>query len=143
MTPGKTTAGSTGPFDLGSSPIHLGVDARGESAAVPLRDLGFDGPAFEAYIDAHCEPDAPGRLIMVESTPKDWPAWECHTEGDVIVIEGRGEFIQEIDGKERRIAAAPGVAVINPKDVWHTADVSEPMRAIYITPCPGTESRPR
>jgi mannose-6-phosphate isomerase-like protein (cupin superfamily) len=135
----------TGPFDLGSTPIHLGSVAADAPAALPLPDFGFDGPAFQAYVEAHCTPDSPGRLIMVESTPGNWPAWECHTEGDeiVIVLEGRAEFIQEMDGGERRTAVGPGSAIINPKGVWHTADVSEPLKAIYITPCPGTEHRVR
>jgi hypothetical protein len=27
--------------------------------------------------------------------------------------------------------------------VWHTANVRKPMRALYLTPCPGTQHRPR
>jgi mannose-6-phosphate isomerase-like protein (cupin superfamily) len=136
---------STGPFDLSKSPIHLGSRVGVDNPAVPLPGFGFDGPSFEAYIAAHCEDGAPGRLIMVESTPQDWPAWECHTEGDeiVIVLEGRAEFIQEIDAEECRMAVGPGSAIINPMGVWHTADVEEPMKAIYITPCPGTQHRKR
>jgi len=135
----------TGPFDLSSTPIHIGSEVNAENPAVPLPDFGFDGPSFEAYIAAHCKPGAPGRLIMIETTATDWPAWECHTDGDeiVIVLEGKGEFIQEIDGEKHRTSVSPGVAIINPKDVWHTADVSEPLRAIYITPCPGTKHRER
>jgi quercetin dioxygenase-like cupin family protein len=116
-----------------------------DNPAVPLPGFGFDGPAFEAYIAAHCAPGAPGRLIMVESTPSHWPAWECHTEGDeiVIVLEGKAEFIQEIDGAEQRTPVGPGSTIINPVGVWHTADVEEPMLAIYITPCPGTKHRKR
>ena len=145
MTTSSGPERTTGPFDLSSTPIHLETGAGAESPAVPLADFGFDQAAFEAYIAAHCEPGAPGRLIMVESTPKDWPAWECHTEGDeiVIVLEGKGEFIQEIGGEERRTPVKPGVTIINPKGVWHTADVAEPLKAIYITPCPGTEHRKR
>ena len=136
---------STGPFDLSESPIHLGSRAGAENPAAALPGFGFDGPAFEAYIAAHCADGAPGRLVMVESTPGDWPVWECHTEGDeiVIVLEGKVEFIQEIDGEERHMAVGPGSAIINPKGVWHTADVEEPMKAIYITPCPGTQHRER
>jgi hypothetical protein len=33
--------------------------------------------------------------------------------------------------------------MINPAGVWHTADVEEPVKAIYITPCPGTQHRAR
>jgi len=135
----------TGPFDLSQTPIHLGSRVGVDEPALPLADFSFDGAAFEAYVAAHCSSDAPGRLVMVESTPRDWPSWECHSAGDeiVIVLEGSGEFIQEIDGRERRIAVGPGSAVINPAGVWHTADVSSPIRAIYMTPCPGTQHRAR
>ena len=82
---------------------------------------------------------------MIETTPGDWPTWERHTDGDelVIILEGAGTFIQDIDGEERRMTIAPGATVVNPKGVWHTADVTEPMRAIYLTPCPGTEHKAR
>ncbi len=135
----------TGPFHLDATPIHLGSGAGGESQALPLEGFGFDVPSFEAYIAEHCSPGAPGRLVMVETTPADWPAWECHTAGDeiVIVLEGRADFIQEIEGTESRIAVGPGSTIINPAGVWHTADVSESLKAIYITPCPGTEHRER
>ncbi len=128
------------PFDLSKTPIHFD----GQNAW-PVGDFTFDGASFQAYIEAFCAEGAPGRIIMVELTPTDWPAWECHTQGDeiVIVLEGRGEFIHEISGEERRMPFGPGCTFINPGGVWHTADVTEPMRAIYITPAPGTEHRPR
>lgn len=145
MGTSSSTDRSTGPFDLSSTPIHLGALAGAEKPAAPLPGFGFDGPAFQKYIADHCAAGAPGRLIMVESTPQSWPAWECHTEGDeiVIVLEGKAEFIQEIGGEERRTGVGPGSAIINPAGVWHTADVEEPLRAIYITPCPGTQHRER
>jgi len=135
----------TGPFDLSSTPIHLGSEAGGEDSAVPLPGFGFDPPAFESYIAEHCKPGAPGRLVMVETTPSDWRSWECHSEGDeiVIVLEGKGEFIQQIDGEDRRTAVSPGTTLVNPKGVWHTADVEVSIKAIYITPCPGTQHRQR
>jgi quercetin dioxygenase-like cupin family protein len=135
---------STGPFDLKSTPIHLGSLAGAEQPAVPLPGFAFDGPAFESYVANHCT-SGPGRLIMVESTPQSWSAWECHTEGDeiVVVLEGKAEFIQEIDGEERRAVVSPGSAIINPAGVWHTADVTEPLKAIYMTPCRGTKHRKR
>ena len=136
---------ATGPFDLSRSPIHLGSEVGAENPAVPLPDFGFDGPSFERYIAEHCKSGAPGRLVMIETTPTNWGAWECHTEGDelVIVLAGRAEFVQQIDGQEHRTPVGPGDTMINPAGVWHTADVSEPLRAIYITPCPGTQHRPR
>jgi mannose-6-phosphate isomerase-like protein (cupin superfamily) len=135
----------TGPFDLSKTPIHLGSVVAPGNPALPLAGFGFDGPSFERYIAEHCAPGAPGRLIMVETSPTNWPSWECHTEGDeiVIVLEGEGVFIQEIDGQTRRTPFAPGCTLINPAGVWHTADVTQPLKAIYITPCPGTEHRAR
>jgi uncharacterized cupin superfamily protein len=135
----------TGPFDLSRTPIHLGSRVSADEPALPLPGFGFDGPSFEAYVRAHCAPGAPGRLVMIETTPQDWPAWECHREGDelVIVLEGEGELLQEIDGETWRSAFRPGSAFINPAGVWHTANVRTPMRAIYLTPCPGTQHRPR
>lgn len=145
MSPPSAGARMTGPYDLSKTPIHVASEVGVEHPAVPLPGFGFDGPSFQAYIAEHCSAAAPGRLIMVESTPTSWGAWECHTEGDeiVIVLEGRAEFIQEVDGEQRRTAVGPGSTMINPVGVWHTADVEEPMKAIYITPCPGTQHRPR
>jgi quercetin dioxygenase-like cupin family protein len=136
---------ATGPFDLGETPIHLGSRMGASDPAVPLPGFGFDGPAFEAYIAAHCTSEAPGRLLMIETTPGDWPAWERHPAGDeiVIVLEGKATFLQEIAGEVRRTPVGPGSAIINPAGVWHTADVAQPLKAIYITPCPGTEHRRR
>lgn len=135
----------TGPFDLGRTPIHLGSAVDAGSPAVPIHGFDFDGASFERYVARHCETGAPGRLVMLATSPTNWGAWECHPEGDeiVIVLEGKGVFIQEIDGGTRSIAIGPGTTVINPAGVWHTADVEVPVKAIYITPCPGTRHRMR
>jgi mannose-6-phosphate isomerase-like protein (cupin superfamily) len=135
----------TGPFDLSKTPIHLGSLAGADTPAVPIPDFGFDGRAFGAYVAEHCSPSAPGRLIMVESTLTNWGAWECHTQGDevVIVLEGKGVFIQQIGKEERRTPVGPGSTMINPAGVWHTADIEAPLRAIFITPIPGTQHRAR
>ncbi len=134
-----------GPFDLSKDPIHLGDTGVAQGQSVALKNFGFDGPAFGAYIGEHCDDGAPGRLMMIETTPVDWTTWERHTDADeiVFVLEGKGEFIQEIDGREERIAVGPGQGLINPRGVWHTADVEESITAIYLTPCPGTENKPR
>lgn len=131
---------NNGPFNLGKSPIHLG-----NTGTAVQHGFGFDGPAFEAYVNAHSTEAEPGRLAMIEESPEDWGAWECHNCGDelVIVLAGTGTFIQEIDGKEVSMPFGPGDAVVNPAGVWHTANITTAMRAIYLTPCYGTEHRPR
>ena len=74
-----------------------------------------------------------------------WDSWERHPAGEeiVVLVSGRVDLIQEIDGEERVVALTPGTAVINPRNVWHTANVHEPGDALFITPGRGTEHRPR
>jgi len=134
-----------GPFDLSKQPIHINDTNISVGSAVALSGFRFDGPSFESYIEAHCDTNAPGRLMMIETTPANWSTWERHTDADeiVFVLSGKGVFIQEDDGKQVEIPVEPGACLINPKDVWHTADVEEPIQAIYLTPCPGTEHKPR
>jgi mannose-6-phosphate isomerase-like protein (cupin superfamily) len=134
-----------GSFDLSVTPIHLDSLNDSKNSAIPLNNFGFDGPAFEAYINEYCAA-GPGRLVMVEITATNWVHWECHTLGDeiVIVLEGRANFIQEREGQQPTILPVQaGSTIINPRDVWHTADVSESLKAIYITPCKGTKHRER
>lgn len=140
----ESNAAGVGPFDLSVTPIHLDSVNDSENPAVPLVDFGFDGPSFEAYISTHCVA-GPGRIVMVETSPSNWMHWECHNLGDelVIILEGRADFIQERDEGNVVLPVQAGSAIINPKGVWHTADISEPIKAIYITPCKGTEHRER
>ena len=131
---------NVGPFDLGVTPIHLDFNG----PAVPLTGFGFDGPSFESYIASHCA-DGPGRIVMIEASPSNWRHWECHTLGDelVIVLAGKANFIQEVSGKEVVLPVEAGSTIINPRGVWHTADIVEPIKAIYLTPAKGTEHRER
>jgi mannose-6-phosphate isomerase-like protein (cupin superfamily) len=128
------------PIRLDRTPVHLGEDTR----AHRVEDFTFAPAGFEQYMKRYCS-SGPGRLVMIEHSKANWPAWERHPSGDeiVIAISGRATLIQEIDGTERRVPLGPGDAVVNPAGVWHTADVIEPLTAVYITPCPGTEHRER
>ena len=71
--------------------------------------------------------------------------WERHPAGDEVVVQlgGRVVVIQDAAGGEQRLELGPGEALINPKGVWHTADVLEPGDSLFITPGRGTEHRPR
>ena len=71
--------------------------------------------------------------------------WERHPAGDevVVALSGHQTLIQEVDGRQHRIELHAGQAVINPRGVWHTADIHEPGSALFITPGRGTEHRPR
>ena len=133
---------SPGPINLAKTPIH--IPSTNESF-MPLDWFKFDGPSFGKYVTEICTAEEPGRLVMIETTPTDWPTWERHMDGDelVIVLEGSGTFYQDIDGEKHAMPFSAGDTFLNPKAVWHTADVTSPMRAVYVTPCPGTENKPR
>lgn len=132
-----------GAIDLSRSPVHISTHAAKDFAV--LEGFGFDGPSFESYVQDKCSDEDPGCLVMIENSPASWPTWERHPAGDelVFILEGHGTFFHEIDGEPVPIEFAPGDTILNPKGVWHTADLTEPLRAIYITTCPETDHKPR
>ena len=101
--------------------------------------------AKRAYGEAVAGDGAEGRMVMVFEAARSWDVWECHPEGDEVVVclSGRMTVIREIDGASDDVAVGPGEAMINPMGVWHTADVHEPGRFMTITPGRGTKHRPR
>jgi uncharacterized cupin superfamily protein len=139
-----TTPDTTEPataFDLRSTYIHLGVDA----SAVPLPDFSWTDDYLAAYDERFSADGEQGRLVMMGELDASWETWERHPAGQevVVLLSGRAELIQELDGDQRRVDLRPGQAVINPTGVWHTADVHEAGQALFITPGSGTEIRPR
>jgi uncharacterized cupin superfamily protein len=129
-------------FDLERVYVHLGLGATAE----PLPDFAWDGEALAAYEAAHAGDGVEGRLVMIGRSGADWTVWERHPAGQelVVLLEGRMTLVQERDGAEVRIPmTAAGQAAVNPTGVWHTADVHEPCRVLYVTPGLGTEHRPR
>jgi mannose-6-phosphate isomerase-like protein (cupin superfamily) len=127
----------TKPYNLETTPLHFSRDS-----VVAVPDFGGD---YDRYIAKYCTDGDVGRLAQLYKSEADWGMWETHPAGDevVIVMSGRAEFIQRIDGVERRVVVGPGEAIINPPGVAHTANVVEPFLALYITPGPGTFHEPR
>ena len=128
-------------FDLSTTHVHLGLGSR----AVPIPDFEWT-PAFLArYAAEHNSDGDEGRLVMIGTGDSSWATWERHPAGEevVVVISGRVTVVQELDGVENRIELTEGEAAINPRNVWHTADIAEPCRMLFITPGQGTEHRPR
>lgn len=126
---------------LDTTPVHFAAPA----SATVIDGFTFDPAGFQAYMAAHTSAAEPGRLVFVERSAANWQSWERHTQGDelVIILDGVALFVQEVGGAEVRIRVSAGQAVLNPAGTWHTADVEEPFSAVYLTPCPGTEHRPR
>ena len=129
------------PFDLDTTFVHLGLGAR----ATPLPDFSWSPEYLAAYDDRFAADGDEGRLVTLGELDESWTTWERHPAGDevVVLVSGKAELVQDLDGNERRATLTAGQAVVNPRGVWHTADVIEPGRALFITPGRGTEHRPR
>jgi mannose-6-phosphate isomerase-like protein (cupin superfamily) len=86
-----------------------------------------------------------GRLASYYEMDADWDQWEVHPKGDELVclISGRMEFLLDLQDEHASVTLAkPGDFVLVPCGTWHTAKVSEPSAALFITPGEGTEHRP-
>jgi mannose-6-phosphate isomerase-like protein (cupin superfamily) len=131
----------TDAFELSNVPVHLGLGATAET----LPGFAWTPEYLGAYTERTAGDGDDGRLVVAERQDASWTSWERHPAGEevVILLSGRVDLIQEIDGEARTVALTPGMAVINPRNVWHTADVHEPGEALFITPGRGTEGRPR
>ena len=130
------------PVDLlEGAALHLGLDA----TATPMPDFSWDPAALAAYVERFDGDGDEGRLVVMFDSAESWTSWERHPRGEevVVLVSGRMDLLQDRDGEERRVPMTAGMAVVNPKGVWHTADIHEPSRALFITPGRGTEHRPR
>ena len=62
----------------------------------------------------------------------------------VLLVEGSMSLLQEMpDGSVVTTILGPGDYAINSPGVWHTADVTGPATALFITAGLGTDHRPR
>jgi hypothetical protein len=60
----------------------------------------------------------------------------------VVLLSGRVEVMQEVEGTRRVVELRAGEGMVDPRNVWHTTVVQEPGAALFITPGAGTEHRP-
>ena len=128
-------------FDLSRTFVHLGLGVR----AVPVPDFEWS-PEFLAGYDRTFAGDGDeGRLVSVVPQAATWNSWERHPAGEelVVLLSGRVDVIQDIDGEARVVELHSGEAVVNPRNVWHTAIVHERGDALFVTPGRGTEHRSR
>ncbi|MFI5046117.1 MAG: cupin domain-containing protein [Acidimicrobiia bacterium] len=128
-------------FDLSTTCVHLGLGARVDL----LPDFEWTPEYLTAYRDRTEGDGDDGRLVGYFEQGVSWDSWERHPGGEelVVLVSGRVDLFQEIDGEVHKVELTPGTAVVNPRGVWHTADVHDPGHALFITPGRGTEVRPR
>lgn len=140
MTNGGDTTIPGGAFDLSRTFVHLSPG----STATTLPDFEWTEEQVEAYRRRFVADGPDGRLVCIVAQDATWDRWERHPGGEevVVLLSGRVDIVQEIDGEPRTVELRPGEALVNPKNVWHTARVHEPGLGLFITPGDGTEHRP-
>jgi quercetin dioxygenase-like cupin family protein len=128
-------------FDLNHYPVHLGLNAKASVQDEFTGDMGW----YERYGARNEADGAEGRLVTLHAFSTSWPTWEMHPDGDEVVacIQGRMTLIQEINGEPHHVELTAGEAIINPRGVWHTADIHEKASALFITAGQGTQIRLR
>ncbi len=122
-------------------PIHLGRGARAVS------EPQFTGVEwYDEYGERHADDHDEGRLISLFRFEESWTSWEMHPQGEevVCVLQGHMTLQQELlDGTRHSVELGPGDYAINPRGAWHTADATQPVVALFVTPGKGTTNRPR
>jgi quercetin dioxygenase-like cupin family protein len=129
-------------LDLATRPIHLGLGA----TAVVQPPFTGEMAWYASYVERHASDGSEGRLVTMHTFAEPWSMWEMHPHGSevVVCIAGTMTLHQQLDdGTQRTVALAPGEYAINAPGVWHTADVTAPATALFITAGAGTEHRPR
>jgi mannose-6-phosphate isomerase-like protein (cupin superfamily) len=127
---------------LSDHPIHLGLGATAQI------EPQFTGAMewYAGYSERHGADGAEGRLVTVHEFDSDWDVWEMHPVGREVVLCLAGSITlhQETpEGSKHPVVLEPGEYVVNDPGVWHTADVSGQVSALFITAGEGTQHRPR
>lgn len=127
--------------DLRTHPVHLGLGAR------VVAQPAFSGmPWYEAYAARTAADGAEGRLVSLYDFAESWDSWEMHPAGDELVVCLAGEITllhEWSDGSLRSTTLGAGQYAINPAGTWHTAEVAQPVTALFVTAGQGTQHRPR
>ncbi|MBS0539056.1 MAG: cupin [Proteobacteria bacterium] len=121
-------------------PLHLGLGARATS------EPAFTGMEwYGAYSERHAADGAEGRLVSMYTFGESWTSWEMHPTGDEVVLCTAGEItlVQELPEGVKKIVLRANEYAINPRGVWHTADVAASCTAVFITAGMGTQHRAR
>lgn len=90
--------------------------------------------------------DSPfGFMVAQYSWSSSWNHWECHPNGDelLIAVDGCLQLLLEIDGKESTVTLEAPSSFLVPRGIWHTANLTKPCRIIGVSAGEGTQGRPR
>jgi uncharacterized cupin superfamily protein len=85
-------------------------------------------------------------LVTEHQFTTSWDYQEIHPEADEFcyVVEGSVTLrLEARDGSgQGSVSLDSGAAFLIPRNMWHTAEVTEPVRMIFITMGAGTDVRP-
>jgi mannose-6-phosphate isomerase-like protein (cupin superfamily) len=127
--------------NLSTHPVHLGLGATASS------EPEFTGmPWYGDYVARHASDGAEGRLVSLYHFTQNWENWEKHPEGEEVVICLDGEIVlvqEESDGAIKQTKLASGDYAIIARGVWHTADIAQNARVLFITAGWNTQGRER
>jgi quercetin dioxygenase-like cupin family protein len=129
-------------IDLSLFPVHLGLGA----TASPEPEFTGDMQWYDDYGQRHKSDGVEGRLVSMHTFREPWSSWERHPNGAELVVCVSGSLVlhqEQADGAVATTTLDPGKYAINPPGVWHTADVSGEVTALFITAGVGTQVRPR
>lgn len=86
-----------------------------------------------------------GYLISQYCFTESWPRWERHPQGDelVVIFSGAMTLIFERDDRNEELKLHAGQVAKIPKGQWHTADICDPVTALFITFSRDTEHKAR
>jgi uncharacterized cupin superfamily protein len=119
-----------------------------ETFAVLKPDLSIDtvavSPSIYAELDARFDNFKSHVLVSNHAFESDWGVWERHPAGDeiVILLSGAASLRIKMDSGENVVELRePGSFAIVPRNCWHTAEIRQATRMMFVTPGEGTENR--
>jgi mannose-6-phosphate isomerase-like protein (cupin superfamily) len=124
----------TKPMTLGPTFAHM--LANGNALVVPVDDAFWSDGVSKLPT---------GWLVSVLDNKADWTSWEMHLGGEELILDlsGRISLNMEHAGTTWSEDVVEGQFVLVPRGVWHTADVLEPGRLLFVTAGENTQSRER
>lgn len=128
--------------DIYTHPIHLGLGATADIESLFTGSMEW----YTQYVERHDKDGAEGRLVSMHSFSESWDIWEMHPQGSEVVMCIAGAITlhqEDTEGSVTTTTLNPGEYAINQPGVWHTADVEEEAKVLFITAGLGTQHRPR
>ncbi len=124
-----------------NQPIHLGI---GASAIEQPPFAGTE--CYKDYADRHNADGAEGRLVSAHEFTENWAHWEMHPNGEEVLVclSGQINLHQQLtDETTQSVILKQGDYAINPRGIWHSADVSGEATVLFITAGLDTQHKPR